>query len=371
MSLKVAIVGCGKIADGHVEEIQKMPELARVVAVCDLEPIMAEQLAVRYGIEHHGADFAKLLREQKPDVVHITTPPSSHLPLAIQSIDAGAHVFVEKPFTLNLADSKKLVAKAEEAKKKLSIGYTYLFDPPAIEMRQLIREGVLGDIVHVESFFGYNLAGPFGKAVLADPNHWVLKLPGQLFHNNIDHLLNKVVEFFADDEDVPPLTAFGSVRRHARIGDDRDRMMDELRLVIQGKRTTVYGTFSSHVRPPGHFLRVYGTRNTAHVDIAMRSLTLEGSSSLPSAIGRLMPAFTQAASYAKAASKNVARFAKSDFHFFSGLAYLFRAYYKSILDDSAPPISHRDILRVSGMLEEIFKQLDVQRSKLAIGGKQS
>ena len=42
MSLKVVVVGCGKIADGHVEEIQKLPELAQVVAVCDLEPLMAE-----------------------------------------------------------------------------------------------------------------------------------------------------------------------------------------------------------------------------------------------------------------------------------------------------------------------------------------
>src|SRR6185436_16682911 len=174
MALKILIIGCGKIADGHVEEIQKMPELARVVAACDLEPIMAEQIASRYGIPSHGTDFTKLLAEHKPDVVHITTPPSSHLPLAVQAIDAGCHVYVEKPLTLNHADSKKLVAHAEKAKKKLSIGYTYLFDPPALDMRELIRGGVIGDVVHVESFFGYNLDGGFGKAILADPNHWVL-----------------------------------------------------------------------------------------------------------------------------------------------------------------------------------------------------
>jgi predicted dehydrogenase len=365
MTLRVAIVGCGKIADGHVEEIQKMPELARVVSVCDLEPLMAEQLAVRYGIQHHGADFTRMLREQRPDVVHITTPPASHLPLALEAIDAGCHVFVEKPFTLAHADSKKLVARAEEARKKLSIGYTYLFDPPALEMRKLLSAGELGEVVHVETFFGYNLEGAFGKAVLADPNHWVLRLPGQLFHNNIDHLLNKVVEFFEDDEDAPPLSAFGSVRRRARFGDDRDRMMDELRLVIRGKRTTVYGTFSSHVRPPGHFVRVYGTRNTAHVDYTMRTVTLESSSTLPSAIGRLVPAFSQAAQFVRAGGKNVARFAKSDFHYFSGLNYLFQSYYRSILEDGPAPISHRDILRVSAMLEEIFSQLDVQRRALS------
>src|SRR5213078_4418801 len=106
--LRVGIVGCGKIADGHVEEIQKMPERARVVAVCDLEILMAEQIALRYGIAAHYDSFEKLLVVEKPDVVHITTPPGSHLPLAKMAMDAGAHVYVEKPLTLNHADSKKL-----------------------------------------------------------------------------------------------------------------------------------------------------------------------------------------------------------------------------------------------------------------------
>ena len=54
MTLKVAIVGCGKVADQHVEEIAKLPQLARVVGVCDLEPLMAEQLASRFSIAAIG-----------------------------------------------------------------------------------------------------------------------------------------------------------------------------------------------------------------------------------------------------------------------------------------------------------------------------
>lgn len=355
MSLKIGIVGCGKIADGHVEEIQKLPELARVVGVCDREPIMAEQIAMRYGIGYHTSDVDRLLAEQKPDVLHITTPPASHLPLARQAIDAGCHVYVEKPMTLSLADTKALVEHAEKAKKKVTIGYTYLFDPPALEMRRLISEGLLGEIVHVESFYGYNLSGAYGAAILGDPNHWVLRLPGQLLHNNIDHLLNKVLEFV--DEDEPSLVARGSVRRKTRFGDARDAMFDELRLLIDGARTTVYGTFSSHIRPAGHFARVYGTKNTAHVDYLARTVTLESSGSLPSAIGRLVPAFEMAAQFAKAGARNVGKFARSEFHFFSGLSYLIRAFYESILNDGPLPISTRDIIRVSAMLDEIFRQL--------------
>src|SRR5512146_486825 len=109
MTLKVAIVGCGKIADGHIEEIQKMKETARVVAVCDLERLMAEQIAVRYGISAPYDDLDELLARERPDVVHVTTPPASHLALAKKAIDAGAHVYVEKPLTPSFADSKRLV----------------------------------------------------------------------------------------------------------------------------------------------------------------------------------------------------------------------------------------------------------------------
>ncbi|MBX3221835.1 MAG: Gfo/Idh/MocA family oxidoreductase [Labilithrix sp.] len=355
MSLKVGIVGCGKIADGHVEEIQKMPEVARVVGVCDREPIMAEQVAMRYGLGYHTHDVERLLAEQKPDVLHITTPPASHLPLAKLAVDAGCHVYVEKPMTLSLADTRELLQYADRAGKKVTVGYTYLFDPPAREMRALIDDGVLGDIVHVESFYGYNLAGAYGSAILGDPNHWVLGLPGQLAHNNIDHLLNKALEFM--DADEPRVTAHGFVRRKTRFGDARDAMIDELRLMIDGGGTTVFGTFSSHIRPAGHFARVYGTKSSAHVDYLARTVTLESSGSLPSAIGRLVPAFEMAARFATAGARNVRRFARSEFHFFSGLRFLFSAFYESILAGGPLPISYRDILRVSAMLDDIFAQV--------------
>ncbi len=81
----------------------------------------------------------------------------------------------------------------------------------------------------------------------------------------------------------------------------------------------MYGTFSSHIKPTGHFTRVYGTKNTLHVDYVMRTVTLDAQSKLPSAIGRLVPAFDQGLQYLREGGKNLARFARSDFHYFSGM----------------------------------------------------
>ncbi|MCA9618938.1 MAG: Gfo/Idh/MocA family oxidoreductase [Myxococcales bacterium] len=355
MSLKVVVVGCGKIADGHVEEIQKLPELAQVVAVCDLEPLMAEQLAERLGVPRFYGDFDQMLEQERPDVVHVTTPPMVHRALAERAMDAGCHVFVEKPLTLSYADSKALVERAVSENKKLGIGYTSYFDPPALVMRELIAEGALGEPVHLESYYGYDLSGAFGKALFGSGDHWVHRLPGKLLHNTIDHMFNKMTEFIDDEE--PRILATGYRRRTARYGDLRDALHDELRLIVRGERVSAYGTFSAHAKPMGHFLRVYGTKNTMHLDFVSRTVTFDAQPTLPSAIGRVIPAFAQAARFARQGAQNVWRFAKSEFHFFAGLQELFRRYYRSILDDGDPPIPYSEILRVAWMLDETWAQL--------------
>lgn len=354
MSLKVAVVGCGKIADGHVEEIAKLPALASVVAVCDREPLMAEQLAMRYGVARHYGDLDALLEQERPDVVHITTPPQSHLALALRVMDAGCHVYVEKPLTLCHADSLRLVEHAERTGRRMTVGYTYLFDPPAVALRELVERGTLGDVVHVESVYGYDLSGAFGRALLSDPAHWVHGLPGRLFHNNIDHLVNKLLEFVDDERPLVMVDAW--TRREERFGDARDALQDELRVFLRGSRVSAQGTFSSHARPVMHALRVFGTRNTAHADFVARTVVLESPPRIPSAIGRLLPAFSGAGQLTREGLRNLRRFARSDFQFFAGLKELFSRFYRCIQDGTPPPIAHRDILRASWLLDEIFSQ---------------
>ncbi len=358
--LKVAVVGCGKIADGHVEEIQKLTSRARMVAACDREPLIAEQLCTRYGIPGCYSDFEELLEKEKPDVVHITTPPQSHMMLSRLAAEAGCHLYVEKPFAMNANETRAILAHAQSLGRKVTLGYRTYFDPPAVAMRQLVAEGIIGDVVHAESYYGYNLAGQFGSALLSDPTHWVHRLPGKLFHNIIDHLLNKIAEFVPDDD--PHVLVHASSLRPQRFGDHRDLLKDELRLMIYGERVTAFGTFSSHIRPVRESLRLYGTRNTAHIDWDMRTVTLEAAGSLPSAIGRLVPAFSMARSYLREGMRNVWSFARNDFHYFIGLKTQLTAFYDCILRDTDPPYPYRNIIRVSAMLDEIFAQADQGQS---------
>jgi len=350
MSLKVALVGCGKMADSHAEEIAKLPN-GRLIAVCDAELLMAEQLAVRFGIPHHFANLQQMLETVRPDVLHIVTPPQSHLALAKIGVDAGCHVMVEKPLAMNLADTRELVEYVRRAGKKMTTGWRANFEPPALALQRMLADGVLGDVVHVNSVFGYELSGPYGAAILADPDHWVRKLPGQLFHNNIDHMLNKLWVFFGDEE--PEVDA--KARCFRGTGGPSD-LPDELRIMLTGRRVTAFANFSANAKPTAHALSVWGTKATVGFDYLSRSVTFSASAQLPSAIGRLLVPFDQGYRFAREGVRNAVRFAKSDYHFNSGLGLLFERFYDSILNDTPPPISDAEMLWVSTIMERTFEQ---------------
>lgn len=354
--LKVGIVGCGQIADGHVSEIQKLKS-ATVLAVCDSEPIIAEQLAIRYGVGKYYASLEKMLKNEKLDVLHICTPPGSHLVLAKMAVDAGCHVYVEKPLALNYADTVELVDYVINAGKKLTIGHNSEFDPPSLELRELIQNGVLGDPVHIESWYGYNLNGSFGKAILASPDHWVHKLPGKLFHNNLNHLLNKITEFLDDEKPQVHAMAWKSCNKGG-FGDVRDSLYDELRTIIKGNKVSAYGTFSSSVRPVGHYLRVYGTKSIVDLDYTSRSVAIDRGANYPSAVGRLIAGYDKAWQYTKSALRNSNKFCHYDYHYFSGMGLLIEKFYDSILYDKDAPVSIKSILNIAWIMDDIFKQIN-------------
>ncbi|MFK7956129.1 MAG: Gfo/Idh/MocA family protein [Lysobacterales bacterium] len=352
--LRVAVVGCGQIADGHVEEIGKI-EQAELVAVCDLEPILAEQLARRYQVNAWYDDFARLLTEQSPDVVHICTPPASHKSILEQAVAAGAHVYVEKPFAIHYDDAKAMIDCAESAGKLVTIGHNSHLDPAAVRMRKIISSGSIGEVVHVESWFGYNLSGSFGKLIYSTPDHWVHQLPGGLLQNNINHLMHKLTEFVLDDSPTVDALAWRSdVSRH--YGDRRDNMADELRLNIRGEKVTGSGVFTTRAGPVGHFQHIYGTQGQIRVDYNTRAVVLDRGVVLPSAIGRLLAGVSTAASQTGSAIRNLWHFTTNRYHYFAGMQALIRQFYQAIAEGREPPISHQEILRITRLLDEVFEQ---------------
>ncbi len=316
---------------------------------------MAEQLAVRHAIPRWYTDIAAMLETEKPDVLHITTPPQSHLALTKQAVAAGCHVFLEKPVALRHCDAESIIAAAVAGGRKLAVNYWPRFEAPALELRRLVDTGVLGSPVHLESYIGYDLGGEFGMALRRDPEHWVRRLPGQLFQNVIDHVINKITPFIDDDQPFIQAIAYRGDESAGEAGPGE--LLDELRVMVRGAKTSAYATFCAHARPLGQTLRVYGTKNTAHVDYMARTVILERAQKFPSALGRLFPPFLVAGDYLRQGLRNVNRFSHARFHYFDGMRRLLGEFYQCIETDSPPPISYREILRVSSMMERIFDQI--------------
>src|SRR5437899_5466698 len=198
--LRIAIVGCGKVADQHVDAIHRISD-CEIVALCDRELLMARQLGERFGISVWFSELSEMLERTRPDVVHITTPPQSHYSLAKQCLESGSNVYLEKPFTITAEEAESLIELAEHCGLKITVGHNYQFTLEMLEMRRLVKEGFLGGRPpHVESYWSYDLGDlRYASAFLGNPNHWVRQLPGQLFDNIISHGIAKLAEFLDDE----------------------------------------------------------------------------------------------------------------------------------------------------------------------------
>jgi len=354
--LKVAIVGCGKIADAHASQILRISD-CEIVGVCDCEPLMAKQLKERFPIKQYFSDLNRLLAESQPDVVHITTPAESHFQIARTCLESGCHVYVEKPFTLNAEEARVLIDLAERSRLKLTAGHSDQFTHVARRMRALVAKGYLGDgPVHMESHYGYDLGDPsYARALLGDRHHWVRRLPGKLLQNVISHGLARIAEFLTSDS--PEVIAHGFVSPLLKSINEHD-VLDELRVIIcEDQRTTAYFTFSSSMRPSIHELRLYGTKNGLIVDHDHDILLRLRGSKFKSYADKFIPPLSFATQHLKNLGANVKLFLSNDFHMDSGMKYLIECFYRSIRQNMPLPISYREILLVSTMMDKLFKQL--------------
>ena len=353
--LRIGLVGCGKIADAHAAQIRRIAG-CEIVGVCDREPLMARQLQERFAIPRRFVDLPDLLRA-RPDVVHITTPPDSHFDIARACLESGCHVYVEKPFTLDADQARRLVAVAQERGLALTAGHDYQFSHAARRMRALVRAGYLGGPpVHMESTYCYDLGDPsYARALLGDHQHWVRRLPGRLLHNVISHGIARIAEFLVSE--APTVIAHGGVSPLLQRLNEHD-IVDELRVVIAEEgRTTAYFTFSSQMRPAINQFRVYGPVNGLLLDQDHETVLRLGGARRKSYVETFVPPVTVAAQYIGNVATNVRSFLARDFHVNAGMKCLIESFYRSIVDGTPVPIPYRELVLTATIMDAIFAQL--------------
>jgi predicted dehydrogenase len=353
--LRVAIIGCGKIADQHVHAIRRISDCS-IVAACDQEPLMAQQLAERLKIPGVFSNAEEMLKAISPDVVHITTPPQSHYRLARECLEAGTHVYLEKPFTITSEEAESLIELAEHKNIKITAGHNLQFTLEMLEMRRLMREGFVGgEPAHLESYFSYDLGDPtYAKGLLQDQNHWVRKLPGGLLHNIISHGVAKLAEFL--DDDITDIVAIAGQSPRVKSLDDA-RILDELRVLFRDKtgRTGSF-CFSTQLKGLNQF-RLYGPEGSIVVDHISGTVIRNKYRSCKSYLTYFVPPLRAAREHLRNARNNVMNFVRQRLHQDSGMKEFIDRFYNSVRSDSPPPIPYREIILTARIMDEIFVQI--------------
>ena len=147
--LRVAIIGCGGIAQTHLAAFQKMPEV-EIVAGVDIVPARLKVMEEKWGVKAVYADWKKMLKDVQPDAVDVCTPNGVHCAPVVDGCNAGAHAFTEKPMAMTPAECNKMIAAAKKNKVKLSVGFQYRYHPSTQYLVRARDEGQFGNIMFVK-----------------------------------------------------------------------------------------------------------------------------------------------------------------------------------------------------------------------------
>ncbi|MEH7387393.1 Gfo/Idh/MocA family oxidoreductase [Bacillus sp. JJ1521] len=160
--VKIAVIGCGSIAQHRHLPEYAMNENVEIVAVCDIVEERVHKVASEYDVIAY-TNYEELLANPGVEAVSVCTPNYLHAPVSIAALEAGKHVLCEKPMATSKQEAMNMIEAAKKSNKKLMIGHNQRFVASHQKARQLIEEGVLGKIYSFRTTFGHG--GPEGWSV--------------------------------------------------------------------------------------------------------------------------------------------------------------------------------------------------------------
>jgi predicted dehydrogenase len=224
--LRVAVVGCGFVAQKrHIPSFLRLKKKASICAVCDLNRDLARNVAAKFGIRAAYASLSEMLSNEKLDIVDICTPPQTHASVAVQTMEAGCNVLMEKPMALAVSDCDKMIRASHQHGVKLSVVHNQKFYPPFLEAQRLVETGAIGQLTGMRIM----LLTPRAE-YLAHENHWIHRLPGGIIGETGPHAVYLALTFVRNVENV---NVYASKKT-----DYPWVLYDDYRIELQGKDVT-------------------------------------------------------------------------------------------------------------------------------------
>lgn len=148
--VKVGVVGCGYWGPNLIRNFSNLKS-SRVVSCADVKEDRLSHMRQLYPAIRTTTDFREILKDPEIDAVVIATPVAQHFPIAKEALEAGKHVFVEKPLAQSVDEGKALVDLAAKLRRTLMVGHTFVFTAAVNKIKDLIWSGELGEIYYVAS----------------------------------------------------------------------------------------------------------------------------------------------------------------------------------------------------------------------------
>jgi len=255
--MKVGIVGCGYVSGLHVNAWRDIG--ASVTAVCDLNEKTAMEFAKKWRIPSHYTGFSEMLQNENLFAISICTPPQFHANLAIEALESGCHVVLEKPFTVTTKEADKVLDTLHDSSARLTIIHSQLFEPSMLRATEQIKAGAIGRIVGMNVGILHSNDEPMAS----DGNHWCYKLPGGRFGENLPHPVYLLQAFLGE---LKLKSVFAD-----KLGPYPWMPFDELRVILETEENK-FGTIQISFNAPGFqttnvYADIYGTGGAMHAGI--------------------------------------------------------------------------------------------------------
>ncbi len=157
--IRAAVIGVGSMGQNHARIYNDLEE-ATLVAVSDVNGEIAKKVATRYKTKHYS-DYGEMLAEERLDLVSIAVPTEFHYPVAMDVIEQGLHLLLEKPIADTVTKAREIVRRAEDKGIKLMVGHVERFNPAVVELKRRLDQDELGKIFQIHA----RRLGPFPHRV--------------------------------------------------------------------------------------------------------------------------------------------------------------------------------------------------------------
>src|ERR1700724_3361289 len=159
-SLNIGLIGSGFMGQAHTDAYRRagilyrnLPRTPVLYAIADQNDALAEQARSRLGFAKAYGDWGRLVEDPEGDVVDIHTPNHLDVEPASAALEAGKHVYCEKPMAVKLVDAQRMAAAAKKAGVKTLVAFNNIKTPAALEAKQIIERGAVGEPIRFRARF--------------------------------------------------------------------------------------------------------------------------------------------------------------------------------------------------------------------------